>query len=163
MVGWHHRFNGHQSEQTPGDSEGQGGLVSCSPRGCRQSDTTELLNNSKAKARRLLVAQSPVIQVSVTIFCSLKAITILVQIQREELFQELNIKKHSSQEGRKVFGEHEPQHPLSSHSAFHLLLLFLLSPHWPSLWSWYSPSSILLKAFAHTAPPLFFFLLRVFF
>ena len=24
MVGWHHQFNGHKSEQTPGDDEGQG-------------------------------------------------------------------------------------------------------------------------------------------
>ena len=24
MVGWHHQFNGHEYEQTPGDSEGQG-------------------------------------------------------------------------------------------------------------------------------------------
>ena len=31
MVGWHHRLNGHEFEQTPGDSEGQGGLVCCSP------------------------------------------------------------------------------------------------------------------------------------
>ena len=23
MVGWHHRFNGHEFEQTPGDDEGQ--------------------------------------------------------------------------------------------------------------------------------------------
>ena len=23
MVGWHHRLNGHESEQTVGDSEGQ--------------------------------------------------------------------------------------------------------------------------------------------
>ena len=27
MVRWHHQFNGHESEQTLGDSEGQGGLV----------------------------------------------------------------------------------------------------------------------------------------
>ena len=27
MVGWHHRFNGHEFEQTLGDSEGQGSLV----------------------------------------------------------------------------------------------------------------------------------------
>ena len=33
MVGWHHRLNGHKSEQTPGDSEGQGSLVRCSPWG----------------------------------------------------------------------------------------------------------------------------------
>ena len=27
MVGWPHPFNGHQFEQAPGDSDGQGGLV----------------------------------------------------------------------------------------------------------------------------------------
>ena len=31
MVGWHHRFNGHEFEQAPGDGEGQGILVCCSP------------------------------------------------------------------------------------------------------------------------------------
>ena len=30
-VGWHHRLNGHESEQALGDSEGQGSLESCSP------------------------------------------------------------------------------------------------------------------------------------
>ena len=30
MVGWHHRLNGHEFEQNPGDSEGQGSLA-CSP------------------------------------------------------------------------------------------------------------------------------------
>ena len=24
MAGWHHQLNGHESEQTPGDGEGQG-------------------------------------------------------------------------------------------------------------------------------------------
>ena len=33
MVGWHHQLNGHELEQTPGDSEGQGSLVCCSPWG----------------------------------------------------------------------------------------------------------------------------------
>ena len=28
MVGWHHSPNGHESEQTPGDGEGQGSLSS---------------------------------------------------------------------------------------------------------------------------------------
>ena len=27
MVGWHHLFNGHEFEQTPGDGEGQGRVV----------------------------------------------------------------------------------------------------------------------------------------
>ena len=31
MVGWHHRLNGHEFEQTPGGSEGQGSLACCSP------------------------------------------------------------------------------------------------------------------------------------
>ena len=31
MVGWHHRLNGHEFEQAPGDSEGQGSLACCSP------------------------------------------------------------------------------------------------------------------------------------
>ena len=26
-VGWHHQLNGHEFEQTPGDSEGQGSLA----------------------------------------------------------------------------------------------------------------------------------------
>jgi len=37
IVRCHHRLNGHESEQTPGDSEGQGSLVHCSPWG-RLSD-----------------------------------------------------------------------------------------------------------------------------
>ena len=41
MVGWHHRLNGHEFEQAPGDGEGQGSLVCCSPWGREESDTTE--------------------------------------------------------------------------------------------------------------------------
>ena len=40
MVGWHHQLNGHESEQTPGDNEGQGSLVCCSPWGHKESDMT---------------------------------------------------------------------------------------------------------------------------
>ena len=29
MVGWHHRLNGHEFEQTPGDNEGQTGKPGC--------------------------------------------------------------------------------------------------------------------------------------
>ena len=47
MVGWHHQLDGHEFEQAPGDAAGQGGLVCCSPWGCKESDTTERLNNSK--------------------------------------------------------------------------------------------------------------------
>ena len=45
MVGWHHQPNGHEFGQTPGDDEAQGSLVCRSPRGHKESDTTERLNN----------------------------------------------------------------------------------------------------------------------
>ena len=35
MVGWHHRINEHEFEQTPGDSERQESLACCSPWGHR--------------------------------------------------------------------------------------------------------------------------------
>ena len=46
MAGWHHRPNGHELEQTPGDGEGQGSLECCSPWGHIELDRTEQLNNN---------------------------------------------------------------------------------------------------------------------
>ena len=46
MVGWHHQLNGHDFEQAPGGSEGQGSLVCCSSCGGKKSDTTQRLNNN---------------------------------------------------------------------------------------------------------------------
>ena len=43
MVGWHHRLNGHESEQAPGDGEGQGSLVCCNPWRHKELDMTEKL------------------------------------------------------------------------------------------------------------------------
>ena len=45
MVRWHHLLSGHESEQTLGDSDGQGRLACCTPWGRKESDTTERLNN----------------------------------------------------------------------------------------------------------------------
>ena len=45
-VEWHHRLNGHESEQTPGDSEGQGSLVAYSPWGLKELDMTKQLNRN---------------------------------------------------------------------------------------------------------------------
>ena len=44
MAGWHHWLDGCESEWTPGDGDGQGGLVCCNSWGCEESDTTERLN-----------------------------------------------------------------------------------------------------------------------
>ena len=44
MVEWHHRLNGHDSEQSLRVDDGQGILVCCSSWGRKESDTTEQLN-----------------------------------------------------------------------------------------------------------------------
>ena len=38
IVGWDHRLDGHELEQTPGDSKGQGSLVCYSLWGCKELD-----------------------------------------------------------------------------------------------------------------------------
>ena len=41
MAEWHHRLNGHEFDQTLGDSEGQGSLVCCILHGLKELDATE--------------------------------------------------------------------------------------------------------------------------
>ena len=47
MIGWHHRLNGHEVEQTLGVGDGQGSLAFCSPGGRKESYRTEQLNNER--------------------------------------------------------------------------------------------------------------------
>ena len=54
MDGWHHRLNGHEFEQTLGESEGQESLACCSPWGHKESDMTEENRDSRV---RLLAEQ----------------------------------------------------------------------------------------------------------
>ena len=49
MVERHHRLNRHEFEQAPGNGEGQGSLVCCSPWDRKESDMTEQLNNNKRR------------------------------------------------------------------------------------------------------------------
>ena len=44
MVGWHHWLDGHEFEQAPGVSDGQGSLACFSPWGLKELDTIEPLN-----------------------------------------------------------------------------------------------------------------------
>ena len=53
MVGWHHEF-----EQAPGDGEGQGSLVCCSPWGHKKSGKTEQLNSSSRLCWHLVASHS---------------------------------------------------------------------------------------------------------
>ena len=55
MVGWHHRLNGPEFEQTPGDSEGQGSLVSMISRRVRPDLATEQQNGNHIKAHWFLI------------------------------------------------------------------------------------------------------------
>ena len=45
MVRQHHQFNGHESEQTSGDSVGQRSLACCSPWGRKELEMTQQQNN----------------------------------------------------------------------------------------------------------------------
>ena len=58
MVGWHHRLDGHESEQAPGVGDGQRSLVCCSLWDCKESDTTKWLNwwNCKLKSGKFYVS-----------------------------------------------------------------------------------------------------------
>ena len=47
MVGWHHRLDGHEFEQALGVGDAQGGLACCSPRGGKESHTTEGLDRAE--------------------------------------------------------------------------------------------------------------------
>ena len=47
MVGWHRGLIGNEFEPAPGEHEGQGSLVCCSPWDHKKLDTTEQLNNHK--------------------------------------------------------------------------------------------------------------------
>ena len=58
MVGWHHQLDGHEFEQAPGIGDGQGGLACCSPRGCKELDTTEWLNWPMCKMRPDFISHS---------------------------------------------------------------------------------------------------------
>ena len=49
MAGWHHRFNGRESEWTLEVDDGQGGLVCCDSWGRKELDTTEWLSWTEGK------------------------------------------------------------------------------------------------------------------
>ena len=51
IVGWQHQLNGHEFEQTLGESKGQGSLVCCSPWSRKELDITERLNNNTVNSR----------------------------------------------------------------------------------------------------------------
>ena len=63
MVGWHHPLNGHEFEQAPGDSEGQGSLACCSLQGHKKLDINERLNNNNSSTDMILIVFACVLRV----------------------------------------------------------------------------------------------------
>ena len=47
VVGWHHRHNGQEFEHPLRVDDKQGSLVCCNPRGFKELDRTEQLNNNE--------------------------------------------------------------------------------------------------------------------
>ena len=70
QVGWHHRLNGHESEQTPGDREEHGSPMCCSPRGHKESGTTEKLNNSNNMSLEDTIQSTAITVVPPCLFCN---------------------------------------------------------------------------------------------
>ena len=61
MVGWHHRLDGHEFEQTPRDSERQRSLACCSRWGREELVTTEQMNNNSNKEKEKKMRKIPYI------------------------------------------------------------------------------------------------------
>ena len=69
MAGWHHWLNGRESEWTPGDGDGQGGLACCNSWGRKESDTTERLNWTELNKEHIHFL---LIQERLLIFCNIR-------------------------------------------------------------------------------------------
>ena len=82
MVGWQHRLDGHELEQALGVGEWQGSLASCSPWGCKESDTTEWLNWSSSSVLLLVLFCQ---QISVISQKRCRRLSIVLNLKREEV------------------------------------------------------------------------------
>ena len=54
MPGWHHWLDARESESTPGNGDGQWGLVCCNSWGRKELDTTERLNWTELMRNKVL-------------------------------------------------------------------------------------------------------------
>ena len=66
MVGWHHRLNGQEFEEAPGDGDGRGGLACCDSWGHKESDRTWQPNSSSNPSMGVIPQKEEVIQHSST-------------------------------------------------------------------------------------------------
>ena len=86
MAGWHHQLNEYEFEQALGVGDGQGSLVSCSPWGCKESDTTEWLNwpcrgCNYSSLFEVLIPTSKVTFPPLSVLCLLKSLFVGTQLE----------------------------------------------------------------------------------
>ena len=75
MAGWHHWLDECESEWTPGDGDGQGGLACCASWCHKESDTTEWLNWTELIAEWAHSHHLKLIRVFIArIYCTLKSV-----------------------------------------------------------------------------------------
>ena len=70
MLGWHDQVDGHEFQQTQGDSEGQGSLACCSLWSRKESDTTEWLTTTKWWEQVILSGLSRLLCDSLSVKCA---------------------------------------------------------------------------------------------
>ena len=126
--------------KTPGDGEGHGGLVCCSPWGCKESDTTEWLNwtelmslPGESHGQRSLVGNSPVQFSSVAPLCP--TLCNPMDHSMPGLLLHHQFLEHTQTQVHWVGDDIQPSHPLSSTSP----PTFSLSQH-QGLFQWVSSS-----------------------
>ena len=131
MAGWHHWLDGRESEWTPGDGDGQGGLACCDSWGRKESDTTELLNWTENKKIMIFL-------LSVNIWISLMFLG-----NPWHLFFYINKNKAKGQTGRQTDRQMHTSTPfLNANFIYFLILLHVLANIiglWICLWLIQSP------------------------
>ena len=83
MVGWHHQHNGHEFEQTPGDSEGKGSLECCNPWGS-QIDGHDLVTEQQKNVRELYLRTSTYAPMHVVMLLKVRKKKILKEATEKE-------------------------------------------------------------------------------
>ena len=98
MIGWHHRLNGREFEQVPGDGDGQGSLTCCSLWSHKDSDTTEQLHCKQLKRKRAKYVNL-IISLTLRLSCWICVVGELIRLMKKMsinwLFSSLKVESFS--------------------------------------------------------------------
>ena len=82
-VGWHHRLNGHESEQTLGDSEGQGNRACCSSWGHRVGHDLVTEQQPQKRAGKLGLQQVNHYRPELSTDCNFSSYSVVTYLSRK--------------------------------------------------------------------------------